>query len=124
MTTYVCSGATMKCSMGTSTAKLIVTPERHIELAGKPKATIEDMKSMTNIPPFGLCFSLLNPVVAAATAAHLGVLTPMPCVPNPTGPWSPGKGDVLEKGIPALLDNCKLQCQWAGTIELIDNGQV
>lgn len=124
MTTYVCSGATMKCSMGTSTSKLVVTPERGVFLAGKPQATIMDMKSMNNIPSFGLCFSLANPVVAAATAAHLGVLTPMPCIPNPSGPWNPGKADVLEKDIPALLNTCELQCQWAGTIGLIDNGQV
>lgn len=123
MSTYVCNGATMKCSMGTSSSKLVVTPERGVFLGNQPKATIKDMKPLANIPPFGLCTSLANPVVAAATAANLGVLTPMPCVPNPSGPWDPGHEIVLEKGIPALLNTCKLQCQWAGTIELIDNGQ-
>ncbi len=124
MTTYVSSGANMKCSMGTSTANLVVTPERGVFLAGKPKATVMDMKSLTNIPSFGLCISLANPVVAAATAAHLGVLTPMPCVPCTNSPWVPEKTDVLEKGFPALLNTCTLECQWAGTIELIDNGQL
>lgn len=124
MATYVCSGATMKCSMGTMTAGLIVTPERGVFLAGKPKATIVDMKPLENIPPFGLCTSMANPTVAAATAAHLGVLTPMPCEPATCGVWVSGKTDVLEKNIPALLNTCKLQCKWAGTIELIDNGQI
>lgn len=123
MATYVCSGAQMKCSMGSSTSNLIVLPERRIFLSSKPKANISDMKSMTNIPPFGLCCSLANPTVAAATAAHLGVLTPMPCIPNPASPWAPGKTDVLEQGQPAVLNTCKLQCQWAGTIEFVTNGQ-
>lgn len=123
MATYVCSGAQMKCSMGSGNANLVVLPERRIFLGSMPKANISDMKSMTNIPSFGLCFSLANPVVAAATAAHLGVLTPMPCIPNPSSPWEPGKQDVLEQGQPALLNTCKLQCQWAGTIELVTNGQ-
>ena len=113
----------MKCSMGSSNSNLIVLPERRIFLSSKPKANISDMKSMTNIPPFGLCCSLANPTVAAATAAHLGVLTPMPCIPNPVSPWAPGKPDVLEQGQPAVLNTCKLQCQWAGTIEFVTNGQ-
>lgn len=113
----------MKCSMGTGNAKLTVLSERRIFLGSKPKANISDIKSMTNIPSFGLCVSLANPAVAAATAAHLGVLTPMPCIPNPSSPWAPGKPDVLEQGQPSLLNTCKLQCQWAGTIELVTNGQ-
>lgn len=123
MATYVCSGAEMKCSMGTATSKLIVTPRRKVNLSGKPQATIMDAIPNTNIPPFGLCTSLANPVVAAATAAHLGVLTPMPCLPCPTGTWVPGKTDVLEKGEPALLNTCKLPCQWLGMIELMNDGQ-
>lgn len=92
-------------------------------LAGKPQANISDHQPMVNIAPFGLCRSLANPTVAAATAANLGRLQPMPCIPNTVAPWMPGKPDVLLKGQPALLDNCKLQCMWAGTISLVSNGQ-
>lgn len=123
MATYVCSSAQMKCSMGSSPAVLTVLPIRTVFLAGKPKANISDHQPMVNIAPFGLCRSLANPTVAAATAANLGRLQPMPCIPNTPVPWIGGKTDVIEKGQPALLNTCKLQCMWAGTIELITNGQ-
>ena len=120
---YVCNGAQLKCTMGTATSLLVVLPERKILLDGQPQANIMDHKSMTNIQPFGLCFSLANPVVAAATAAHLGVLTPMPCVPNTTSPWTNGKKELLIKEFPALCQDCTLSCKWAGTISIIDHGQ-
>ena len=123
MATYVCSSAQMNRSMGSAPAALTVLPIRTIFLAGKPKANISDHQPMVNIAPFGLCRSLANPTVAAATAANLGRLQPMPCVPNTPSPWMGGKMDVIEKGQPALLNTCKLQCLWAGTIELITNGQ-
>ena len=123
MATYVCSGARMKCTMGSAPSMLTVLPTRTITLAGKPQANISDYQPMVNIAPFGMCKSLANPTVAAATAANLGRLQPMPCIPNTVVPWMPGKPDVLLKGQPALLDNCKLQCMWAGTISLISNGQ-
>jgi len=123
MATYVCSGAQMKCSMGDAPSILTVLPIRTIFLTGSPKANISDHISMVNIAPFGLCKSLANPTVAAATAANMGVLTPMPCVPNTPSPWLSGKTDVIEKGDPALLNTCKLQCAWAGTIEITNNGQ-
>ena len=122
-TTYVCSGAQMTCSMGDAPAALTVLPERTIFLAGKPKANISDHKPNVNIAPFGLCKSLANPAVKAATAAAMGVLTPQPCIPNTLAPWIGGKMDVIEKGQPALLSTCKLECEWKGVIELITNGQ-
>lgn len=123
MATYVCSGAKLKCSMGNAQSSLTVLPTRTIFLCGKPKANISDHKPMVNIAPFGLCRSLKNPTVAAATSAHMGRLTPMPCVPNTPAPWIGGKDDVIEKGNLALLNTCKLKCMWAGTIELVTNGQ-
>lgn len=120
---YVCNGAQMVCTMGTGNAMLVVLPERRILLDGQPQANIMDHKSMTNIPSFGLCTSLANPVVAAATAAHHGCLTPMPCVPNTTSPWQKGHEKLLLKNFPALCMDDKLSCAWAGSISITDCGQ-
>ena len=121
---YVCSGAMMRCTMGSSPAKLTVLPSRTVFLAGQPQANISDHKSMVNLAPFGVCRSLAFPPTAAATAAAHGHLTPMPCVHNTPTPWFVGKKDNLIKGQPALLQSCKCQCMWGGTISLINNGQV
>lgn len=120
---YVCNGAQLTCSMGTAPSVLVVLPEREIMLDGQPQANIMDHKPMTNIQPFGLCVSLANPVVAAATAAHLGVLTPMPCVPNTMSPWKTGEKNLLLKQFPALCQDDTLSCAWAGTISITDCGQ-
>lgn len=121
---YVCSGAVMRCTMGTSPANLTVLPVRTVNLTGPPMANISDHKSMVNLAPFGLCRSLAFPPTAAATAAAHGHLTPMPCMHNTPAPWMGGKMDYLIKGQPALLKSCKCQCMWGGTISLVTDGQV
>ena len=76
----VCAGAMMMCSFGVAPSSLVVLPVNRT-MTGAPAANIMDNKPMVNIPPFGMCSSPANPMVAAATAAALGVLTPMPCIP-------------------------------------------
>ena len=120
---YVCSGAMMKCTMGTCPARLTVLPIRTVFLTGQPMANIIDHQTMVNLAPFGLCRSLAFPATAAATAAALGTLTPMPCMHNTPFPWIGGKMDYLVKGQPALLKSSKCQCLWGGTICLINDGQ-
>jgi hypothetical protein len=70
-----CMGASMMCSFGAAPSTLVVLPTNKV-LATTPAANIMDNKPIVNIPPFGVCMSLANPTVAAATAAALGVLTP------------------------------------------------
>jgi len=124
MAYYVCSGAKMKCSMGSHGANLCVMhPVEPVRVEGNPIAAMLDYKPMLNIKPFGQCRSLANPVVAAATAANYGRLQPMPCVPNTTLPWIGAKMNVRIKGNPALLDTSKLMCMWAGIIEITNPGQ-
>lgn len=122
---YVCSGALMKCSMGTSPARLTVLPNRMVFLAGQLMANVSDHQSMVNLAPFGLCRSMGFPNTASATAAAMGTLTPTPCIHNTPAPWTPGKDDYLIKGRPALLyKSSTCQCMWGGTITLLNNGQV
>lgn len=121
---YVCSGAMMKCTMGTSPARLTVLPIRTVFLTGQPMANISDHQTMVNLAPFGLCRSLGFPATASATAAALGTLTPMPCMHNTPFPWMCGKNDYLVQGQPALLKSSTCQCMWGGTISLVNDGQV
>ncbi len=74
----VAMGAMMTCSFGVAPGSLIVLPTSLVMAGGVPAATIMDSKPIVNIPPFGMCNSMANPTVIAATAAALGVLTPMP----------------------------------------------
>ena len=120
---YICSGATMRCSMGTSQAKLTVLPNRTVYLTGQPMANISDHQSFVNLGAFGRCRSLGFPATASATAAAHGKLTPMPCVHNTPVPWMGGKNDYIVKGYPALLKSSTCQCMWGGTISITDDGQ-
>ena len=120
---YVCSGAMMKCTMGTCPAKLTVLPVRTVFLTGQPMANISDHLTKVNLAPFGLCRSMGFPATASATAAALGTLTPMPCMHNTPFPWMGGKNDYLVQGQPALLKSSTCQCMWGGTICIIDDGQ-
>ena len=119
----VCSGATLQCSFGAAPSTLNVLPMRQTMTTNMPAATIMDNAPFVNIAPFGMCSSLANPMVAAATAAALGVLTPMPCVPATTAPWIVGSPTVLIGNLPALNSDGKLMCMWAGVIQINVPGQ-
>ena len=90
MAMCACMGAMCACSFGMTPSALMVTPENRVLSKGLPVATIMDFVPMKNILPFGMCQTLSNPQVAAATAAAFGVLTPIPCLPVVTAPWAPG----------------------------------
>jgi len=122
MAIQVCMGAMMACSFGAAPSSLIVLPTNRT-LTGTPAATIMDFAPIVNIPPFGMCSSIANPVVATATAAALGVLTPMPCVPATVAPWAPGAATVLIGNMPALDSTAKLLCTWGGVIQITSPGQ-
>ena len=87
-----------------------------------PVATIMDHVPMKNIMPFGMCQSMANPAVAAATAAAFGVLTPMPCIPVIPAPWSPGSPTVLVGNTPALNQSSKTICAYGGVIQITNPG--
>ncbi|NTW00705.1 MAG: DUF4280 domain-containing protein [Oscillochloris sp.] len=122
MSFQVCAGATLMCSFGVAPSSLIVLPVNRV-LTGTPAANIMDNKPLVNVLPFGMCTSLANPTVAAATAAALGVLTPMPCVPATPVPWVVGAPTVLLGGMPTLNNTAKLMCMWAGIIQVVAPGE-
>jgi hypothetical protein len=117
-------GALMMCSFGMAPGSLVVLPVNRTMTGMVPAANIMDMVPMTNITTFGMCMSLANPTVAAATAAALGVLTPMPCIPATVAPWAPGSPTVLLGGMPALNATSKCMCMWGGVIQITYPGQV
>ncbi|CBG90124.1 DUF4280 domain-containing protein [Citrobacter rodentium] len=120
----VCQGAMLQCSFGLAPASLMVLPKSRTLVNGVPMANIMDNQPFVNILPFGMCNSMANPSVAAATAAALGVLTPMPCLPMTMAPWVPGSPTVLTGGMPALTAQSKLMCNWGGVIQIVFPGQV
>lgn len=123
MAMHVCNGATLMCSFGLAPSSLVVLPVNRTMTSNMPAANIMDHIPMVNILPFGMCTSIANPTVAAATAAAMGVLTPMPCIPMTPAPWVPGAPTVLLGNQPALDNNCKLMCNWAGVIQVVVPGQ-
>ena len=122
MALQTCMGATLQCSFGAAPSSLVVLPKNRVQTV-TPDANIMDNQPLVNILPFGVCSSLANPTVAAATSAALGVLTPMPCVPAIPAPWAPGSPTVLIANMPALNNTSKLMCAYAGVIQIVNPGQ-
>ncbi|MBA4178064.1 MAG: DUF4280 domain-containing protein [Leptothrix sp. (in: Bacteria)] len=122
MAMHVCTGAMMMCSFGAAPSTFSATPKM-VKTGNMDAGNIMDNVAMMNIPPFGVCTSLANPQVAAATAAAMGALTPMPCLPVIPAPWMPGAPTVLVANMPALNNSSKLMCAWAGVISISVPGQ-
>lgn len=117
----VCGGATLQCSFGAAPSTFMVLPASKV-ISSMPIANIMDNAPMVNILPFGMCSSLMNPTVASATAAAMGALTHMPCIPVISGPWAPGSPTVMVGGKPALNNTCKLMCAYGGVIQVVNPG--
>lgn len=115
--------ATLSCTFGIAPSMLMVLPINRVMAGYQPSANIMDHKPFVNIMTFGMCSSLANPTVAAATSAAMGVLTPMPCIPNTPTPWAPGSPTVLINNIPALNNTSKCMCMWGGCISIVSPGQ-
>ena len=115
-------GSSLRCSFGAAPSTLVPTP-KPINTNFATVANIMDHAPLVNVPPFGVCSCPGNPTVAAATAAAMGVLTPMPCVPNTPAPWMPGKITILLQNFPALDDGSTLQCVYGGIIKFVSAGQ-
>lgn len=124
MSYYVTHGAPLQCSMGLAPAPLVVARPVTLGVEGVAIATVTDAAPMVNVGPFAMCQSPSNPQVAAATAAAMGVLTPQPCVPVISGPWTPGAPVATLEGVPLLTDDSRCLCAWAGTITVASAAQL
>ncbi len=125
MGAVVVSGATCTCTNGTAPCTLRAS-NMTISSDGMPMATIADCQPGTNLlsPGFGMCVSLANPAVAAATAAAMGVLTPQPCTLAPAGPWIGSGTGTLINGTPVLTNDASLTCALGmGQIKIVSPGQ-
>lgn len=118
----VVAGAACMCTMGTSPGQVNPTNQMNIRVGGKPVASIADAAPISNVTPCGMCTSLANPIVASATAAALGVLTPQPCVPAPAGGWI-CPSSIRVGGKPILTNDGKLICSYGGSISIMNPGQ-
>jgi hypothetical protein len=121
----VVANAQIACSFGAAPGALAVVPSgpTQNQIGGQLIATIMDHQPNVNIPPFGMCTSLSNPQVASATSAAQGVLTPQPCIPVTTSPWTPGASTLTLGGNPVLTDPSTCLCAWAGQISIVNPGQ-
>ncbi len=123
MSFCLCTGAVLNCPFGSVPATFSALPVPRVMINGRPAGVMTDMAPAVNIPPFGMCSSLGNPTVAAATSAALGALTPMPCVPVPARPWLTPSPKVSIGGLPAISNDSKLMCAWGGQIAVQFAGQ-
>lgn len=112
--------------MGMAPSNLVVLPINRVQTNSVFDANIMDYIPLINIMPFGNCMSPGFPPTAAATAAALGVLTPMPCIPGTTSPWVPGAvaPPVLLGNQPSLDNTSILMCMWGGVITISMPGQM
>ncbi|MCP4922838.1 MAG: DUF4280 domain-containing protein [bacterium] len=113
----ITSGAIMQCTFGVSPCPLNVLPILKPMLPTGTVANILDFIPFLNIANFGMCNTPSNPVVAAATAAKLGVFTPAACVPAIVSPWLPTDLDTMFFA-PALTSSSKTMCAWGGVVSI------
>jgi hypothetical protein len=103
---------------------LIVMPQYGVKGVNLNGSTVADTIMFMNILPFILCKSLANPITAALTAAHLGALTPGPCIPITSGKWKPGAITVMIKNKTALNMGSQVSCAFgSGKIRIFFPGQ-
>lgn len=122
MSLPVVTGASIICPMGTAPGTFTATSQVTVTMGGGVAGTITDTAPLVNVGACGMCTSMLNPTVASATAAALGVLTPMPCVPSPVGTWICPVGPMVG-GKPSLSNEGKLTCAYGGTLQFTAPGQ-
>ena len=116
MKPIIIQGTLLKCSFGNVPTPIMVLPDKKVN-SMLPVAVKTDHLPFLNILPFGMCSNPANPMVAAATAAALGVLTPMPCIPCTVQDWTGFCGKVKIQGKEVINMDSRLQCLYGGSIQ-------
>ena len=84
----VCLGAMMQCSFGAAPSSLVVPrPQGHGHHAGGEH---HGQRAHGEHPALRRVLVGANPGRRRGTAAALGALTPLPCIPLTSAPWAPG----------------------------------
>lgn len=117
MKPVVIQGTLLKCSFGNAPTPIMVLPDKKVK-SMMPVAVKTDHIPILNILPFGMCSNPANPMVIAATAAAMGVLTPMPCVPCTVQDWEQPCKKVKIHGKEAINMDSKLKCLYGGNIQI------
>ena len=114
-----CLSSLLKCSFGLAPGTLMVLPVKLVCACAKPVACNIDFVPFLNIMTFGMCQSMANPMVIAATAAAFGVLTPMPCIPMIITPWIAPHTKIKVRKIPTATMQSKCNCAYAGVVQIV-----
>lgn len=117
MKPIVTQGTILKCSFGNIPTPMVVLPDKKVK-STLPVATKSDHIPLLNILPFGMCSNPSNPMVIAATAAAMGVFTPMPCIPCTVEDWTQSCPKVKVHGKEALNMDSQLKCMYGGNIQV------
>jgi hypothetical protein len=106
--------ALMMCDGGVAPVPLTVTSNPIVTIDGLMVATVADCAPMANIPPFGTCTFL---------TAKAASPVPLPCIPAPTGMWTPGSEVKKINELAVLTMPATLPCAEGGTITITMPGQ-
>lgn len=118
MSEFLTTGTLIECNMGVLKIPFIAD-----DLPGAPKenglpvATMTQVVTGKNIASFGMCNSIANPAVVAATAAAQGVKTPAPCMPFGTA-WLPPSFTAKYLGLPLARADAVCACALGGVIKV------
>ena len=116
------TGSELKCSFGDTTNLLFVTPLPIYPTCEGKQIALDNMTvPYVNIKMFGKCSSLVNPLVASATAAASGVLQPQVCTPMTVGAkWAPVSTVMRYGNCCVALATSKCRCIYQGEISVIN----
>jgi hypothetical protein len=119
--TVVVSGFKLKCNFGSMDATVNI-PAAGVGCSGK-----EYVKTPADVIPFmsvncGMCKSMMNPQVAAATAAAMGTLVQQPCM-KPVLALPIGAQKTEAYGMPVATKMTPMICPFGGKLEMTDPGQ-